>query len=501
MEATIEKPASTATFFGHPVGLFVLFFTEMWERFSYYGMRAILLLFLIDNVRGGMGLNETEGAAIYGIYTASVYLLSLPGGWIADNILGQRKSIWYGGWIIMLGHIILAIPAGPGLFYAGLCTVAMGTGLLKPNISSVVGELYPEGGARKDSAFSIFYMGINLGSLLGISIVGFLGQRVGWHYGFGAAAVAMALGLVTFRLFGQRYLGNYGNYIAQPATNDGKSSGNNRSLLAFVVIIAVLLTALQLTGLLDMTTAQGLARAMGAIISLIAVGYFVYILSAGGLDLVEKKRVVVLFAFFLASALFWAGNEQQGSSLQIFADRYTDLNLFGWEMPSSWFQNLNPAFILIFSPVLAALWIFLANRKIDFPVPAKFATSLILLGLAYVIMVIASKLALTGPRTSPLYLSFTYLFFTLGELFLSPVGLSAFSKLAPKRYTSQLMGIWFVGTSLGNLIAGLFAGGFDEKNVQQMPQMFQSVAYFGLGAGVLMLLFVKPLKKWMGGIQ
>lgn len=501
MEATIEKPASTATFFGHPVGLFVLFFTEMWERFSYYGMRAILLLFLIDTVRGGMGLNETEGAAIYGIYTASVYLLSLPGGWIADNILGQRKSIWYGGWIIMLGHIILAIPSRPGLFYAGLCTVAMGTGLLKPNISSVVGELYPEGGARKDSAFSIFYMGINLGSLLGISIVGFLGQRVGWHYGFGAAAVAMALGLVTFRLFGQRYLGDYGNYTAQPATNDGKSLGNNRSLLAFVVIIAVVLTALQLTGLLDMTTAQGLAKAMGAIISLIAVGYFVYILSAGGLDPVEKKRVVVLFTFFLASALFWAGNEQQGSSLQIFADRYTDLNLFGWEMPSSWFQNLNPAFILIFSPVLAALWIFLANRKIDFPVPAKFATSLILLGLAYVIMVIASKLALTGPRTSPLYLSFTYLFFTLGELFLSPVGLSAFSKLAPKRYTSQLMGIWFVGTSLGNLIAGLFAGGFDEKNVQQMPQMFQSVAYFGLGAGLLMLLFVKPLKKWMGGIQ
>ncbi|GAB4020012.1 peptide MFS transporter [Spirosoma sp. KCTC 42546] len=499
MEATIEKPIDKTTLFGHPAGLFVLFFTEMWERFSYYGMRAILLLFLIDNVRGGLGLNETEGAAIYGIYTASVYLLSLPGGWIADTILGQRKSIWYGGLIIMLGHIILAIPSGPGLFYAGLCTVAMGTGLLKPNISSVVGELYPEGGARKDAAFSIFYMGINLGSLLGIFTVGYLGQRVGWHYGFGAAAVAMALGLVTFRLFGQRFLGEHGNYVVQPPTE--ASSTGNRSLLAFLAVIIVLLTTLQLTGVLDMTTAQGLARAMGTIISLIAVGYFVYILLAGGLDTVEKKRVVVLFVFFLASALFWAGNEQQGSSLQIFADRYTDLNLFGWQMPSSWFQNLNPAFILTFSPVLAMLWVFLANRKISYSVPAKFATSLILLGLAYVIMVIASKLALEGTRISPFYLSSTYLFFTLGELFLSPVGLSAFSKLAPKRYTSQLMGVWFVGTSLGNLIAGLFAGGFDEKNVSQMPSMFQSVAYFSLGFGFLLLLLAKPLRKWMGGIQ
>ncbi|GAB4034819.1 peptide MFS transporter [Spirosoma gilvum] len=500
MEAIIEKPKSTPSFFGHPIGLFVLFFTEMWERFSYYGMRAILMLFLIDKVQGGLGLSETEGAAIYGIYTASVYLLSLPGGWIADTLLGQRKSIWYGGIIIMLGHIILAVPAGSGIFYLGLCTVAMGTGLLKPNISSIVGELYPEGGARKDAAFSIFYMGINLGSLIGISVVGYLGQRVGWHYGFGAAAVAMALGLITFRTLGQRYLGDHGNYMA--ATNtDGQSSGNNRSLLAFVAFLIVVLATLQVTGVLDMTTAQGLAKAMGTIICLIAVSYFIYILVAGGLDAVEKKRVVVLFVFFMASALFWAGNEQQGSSLQIFADRYTDLNFFGWLMPSSWFQNLNPAFILIFSPVLASLWVFLANRKLNYTVPAKFATSLLLLGLAYVIMVIAAKLALTGGLISPIYLSFTYLFFTLGELFLSPVGLSAFSKLAPKRYTSQLMGLWFVGTSLGNLIAGLFAGGFDGENVQQMPSMFQSVAYFSLGFGVLLLLLAKPLKRWMGGVQ
>ncbi len=493
---TPAPPAKT----GHSTGLYVLFFTEMWERFSYYGMRAILLLFLIDNVRGGMGLSEIEGAAIYGLYTSSVYLLSLPGGWVADNILGQRKSIWYGGIVIMLGHIILAFPAGTALFYAGLATVAIGTGLLKPNISSIVGELYPEGGARRDAAFSIFYMGINLGSLLGITTVGYLGQKVGWHYGFGAAAVGMGLGLLVFRFYGQKHLGHLGNVPAHPEKAAAKSGGN-RPLIAFLFVLVSLLGTLQLTGLLDLTTATGLAKAMGTIISLIAVSYFLYILLAGGLTTVEKKRVVVLFIFFIAAALYWAGNEQQGSSLQIFAERYTDLNFFGWQVPSSWFQNFNPAFILSLSPVLATLWIFLANRRIDYAAPAKLATGLILLGLAYLIMVVAAKVALTGVRTSPLYLTFTYLFFTLGELFLSPVGLSAFSKLAPKRYTSQLMGLWFVGTAMGNLIAGLFAGGFDEKNVAQMPQLFQSVAYFGMGAGLLMLLFTKPLKRWMGGIS
>ncbi|MBO0935203.1 peptide MFS transporter [Fibrella sp. HMF5335] len=499
MTPTTTAPSTASV--GHPPGLYVLFFTEMWERFSYYGMRAILLAFLIDNVSGGMGLSVAEGAAIYGIYTSSVYLLSLPGGWIADNVLGQRKSIFLGGIVIMIGHIVLAVPGGTSLFYIGLLIVSLGTGLLKPNISTLVGELYPEGGARKDAAFSIFYMGINLGSLLGITIVGYLGQKVGWHYGFGAAAVGMGLGIITFRLAGQKYLSHLGNVPEAVVATTAKSTSNNGPILAFLAVMVVVLGALQLTGVIDLTTAQGLAKGMGTIISMIALGYFLFILLAGGLDTVEKKRVSVLFIFFLGAALYWAGNEQQGSSLQIFADRYTDLVFFGWQIPSSWFQNLNPAFILLFSPVLASLWIFLANRKINYPVPAKFATSLLLVGLAYVIMVIAAKIALTGTRTSPLFLTGTYLFFTLGELFLSPVGLSAFSKLAPKRYTSQLMGLWFVGSSLGNLVAGLFAGGFDEKNVSQMPVLFQNVALVLLGGGALLLLFVRPLKRWMGGIE
>jgi POT family proton-dependent oligopeptide transporter len=344
-------------------------------------------------------------------------------------------------------------------------------------------------------------MGINLGSLLGITIVGYLGQKVGWHYGFGAAAVGMGLGMITFRTLGQRYLSQYGNEPRKVETSEATTSGGSKTLIGFMGAVVAILVVLQLTGVLDLTTAQGLAQAMGAIISLTALGYFAYILLGGGLDKVETKRVAVLFIFFLAAAVYWAGNEQQGSSLQIFADRHTDLTFFGWQIPSSWFQNLNSGFILLFSPVLAGLWIFLANRNINYSVPAKMATSLLLLGMAYVVMIFASELAVTGTRTSPLYLVFTYLLFTLGELFLSPVGLSSFTKLAPKRYASQLMGIWFVGSSLGNLVAGLFAGGFDEENIAQMPSLFQSVAIFSLGAGVLMLLFVKPLRKWMGGIQ
>lgn len=501
MNVTATPPVTKT---GHPAGLYVLFFTEMWERFSYYGMRAILLLFLIDNVRGGMGLSEVEGAAIYGIYTSSVYLLSLPGGYIADNILGQRKSIWYGGLVIILGHIVLAFPGGVPLFYTGLAIVALGTGLLKPNISAIIGELYPEGGARRDAAFSIFYMGINLGSLLGITIVGYLGQKIGWHYGFGAAAVGMSLGMLTFRTLGQRHLGQYGNEPRKRVTTAESASSSrtgNRSLLTFLVSIGMILIVLQLTGKIDLTTAEGLAKGIGIVICLVAVGYFIYILVAGGLDTTEKKQVSVLFVFFIAAALFWAGFEQQGSSLQIFADRYTDLNFFGWQMPSSWFQNFNAAFILIFSPIMASLWIFLANRNIHIATPAKLAAGLILLGVGYLVMVVASRVALTGQITSPVFLTFTYLFHTLGELCLSPVGLSAFSKLSPKRYVSQLMGIWFVATSLGNLIAGLYAGKFNAQNVQQMPELFQSVVYFSLGFGFLLLLLSRPLKRWMGSIE
>lgn len=488
----------------HPRGLYVLFFAEMWERFSYYGMRAILLLFLLDNVRGGIGLDAAEGAAIYGLYTASVYLLSLPGGWLADNYLGQKKAIWYGGIIIMLGHIVLAVPGGNAIFFLGLVTVALGTGLLKPNISSVVGELYPEGGARRDAAFSIFYMGINLGSVLGITIVGYLGQKVNWHMGFGAAAIGMLIGLIVFHFGSRKYLKGLGEVPAvkiATAESEAKSGSDKKLGYGLVALLVVFLSVMQLTGTIDMTTAQGLAQGAGVIIVSVSLFYFLYILIAGGLTPVEKKRVLVLIVFFLAAAIFWSGFEQAGSSLQIFAERNTQRTFGGWEMPSSWFQNFNGTFILIFAPVMASLWIFLSSKGINPSTPVKFAIALLLVGAGFFIMEMASKVAVTGELASPLFLTFTYMVHTIGELCLSPVGLSTYTKLAPKRYVSQLMGIWFVAASLGNLIAGLFAGNFDEENVQQMPALFQQVTLFSMGFGLLLLIFWKPVKNWMGGIS
>ncbi|MDQ1087785.1 peptide MFS transporter [Siphonobacter sp. SORGH_AS_1065] len=488
---------SDKKFLGHPRGLFLLFIVEMWERFSYYGMRAILLLFLLDKTKGGMGLNEGEGGAIYGLYTFSVYLLSLPGGWLADNIFGQRKSIWYGGLAIMAGHVVLAFPASQTVFFAGLALVAIGTGLLKPNISSIVSELYPEGGAIRDAAFSIFYMGINMGSFLGITIVGYLGQKIGWHYGFGAAAIAMLLGLVAYRLFASTYLGEKGLYPKASIDTEEKTPVKT---LTWILIgsLFIFLVIMQVSGTFKWDSKQAVAASMGVLAIAVVMTYFLNMFFASGFDRVEQKRLAILFILFWGAVLFWAGFEQQGSSLQIFADRYSELP-FG--MPSSWFQNFNPFYILVFAPVVGGIWVFLEKRGLNPPLLIKFSIGLFLLALGYYIMVIGAKTALSGVKASAWILTFTYLFHTLGELCLSPVGLSAYTKLAPKKYLSQLMGIWFVAAALGNLFAGLFAGGFDEENIHQMPEMFMSIVWFCLVVGSIIFILQRPLKNWTGGIK
>jgi proton-dependent oligopeptide transporter, POT family len=488
----MSSPATT-----HPRGLYVLFFTEMWERFSYYGMRAILLLFLLDKTNGGFGLEEGEGGAIYGLYTFSAYLMALPGGWLADNYLGQRKAIWYGGIIIMLGHIVLAVPSGQPLFFFGLALVALGTGLLKPNVSSIVSELYPEGGARRDAAFSIFYIGINMGSFLGITIVGLLGQKVGWHYGFGAAAVAMFLGLVVYRFTAQKHLQDKGML---PQTNKNTTASEPIKPLTWILlaILVAFVIYCQMSGVFSWGSKKETATSMGVLSIAIIITYFANLLFCSGLTTIEMKRVGILFILFWGAVLFWAGFEQQGSSLQIFADRHSELP-FG--MPSSWFQDFNPVYILIFAPVLGALWIYLEKRNLNPPLLVKFAIGLFLLAIGYYIMVIGSTTATSGLKASAWVLTFTYLFHTVGELCLSPVGLSAYTKLAPKKYLSQLMGIWFVAAALGNLFAGLFAGDFDEENVAQMPQLFMSIVTFCGVVGAIILLLQFPLKKWLGGIK
>ncbi|MDH3244649.1 MAG: peptide MFS transporter [Saprospiraceae bacterium] len=495
-------PTKTQGFFGHPSGLSTLFFTEMWERFSYYGMRAILVLFMTTpTAQEGMGLTTETSGAIYGLYTAGVYLLTLPGGWLADNIFGQRKAIWYGGILIMIGHLLLAIPGSTSIFFAGLAFVASGTGLLKPNISTIVGDLYPDRAARRDAGFSIFYMGINLGSLLGQTFVALLGEKVNWHLGFGLAAVGMLLGLIQYRLT-QKNLGDLG--IEPKAKMDREANGtksNPKLALGFLALLIAFLAALQLTGQINIFTAVGFASAVGVIIVAVTLLYFTYILTAGGLNTEEKKKVVVIFMLFVGAAVFWSGFEQAGSSLNLFARDYTNRFLFGWELPAGWLQNVNPAFIIILAPVFGALWVKLASQNMNPSTPVKFGFGLILMAMGFLVMYFAAQAVTDGGKTGMMALVLTYFLHSTGELTLSPVGLSATTKLAPRKYLGQMMGIWFVGAALGNLIAGLYAGNFDPSNVQQIPSLFLTVVWVGVGAGIIFLALSPWMKNWMGDIK
>ncbi len=489
-------------FLGHPKGLATLFFTEMWERMSYYGMRAILILFMTTEVaREGLGLDTATAGAVYGLYTASVYLLSLPGGWIADNIIGQRRAIWYGGILIMVGHVILAIPGNPAIFFTGLAFVAFGTGFLKPNISSIVGDLYPEGGARRDAGFSIFYMGINLGSLLGYLIIPYLGEKINWHLGFGFAAVGMLIGLIQYKLT-EKNLGEIG--ITAKAKESKESSSTRSSPLITVGILGIFLAsilALQYFSIIDLTSAVGIARATGILIVAITLTYFAYILLAGGLNPTEKKRVGIIFLLFIGAALFWSGFEQAGSSLNLFGRDYTNRIIFGWEMPTGWLQMVNPLMIILLAPLVGALWVKLAARNLNPAIPLKFAFGLLLLGAGFMVMVFAARIVTEGGKAGMFWLVFTYFLHSIGELTLSPVGLSATTKLAPRKYYSQMMGIWFVATALGNLFAGLFAGNFNPENVQEMPNLFLSVVMLSVGAGIVFMILSPFTKKWIGNIK
>lgn len=481
-------------FKNHPKGLQILFFTEMWERFSYYGMKAILFLFLVGSIESGaMGLDTKMAAAIYGMYTALVYLLALPGGWIADRILGQRNSIFIGGCIIAAGHFSMAIPNDVS-FFTGLILIVTGTGLLKPNVSAIVGELYPEGGAKRDAGFSIFYMGINIGAFVGPLICGFLGETIDWHLGFSAAGIGMVLGLIQYKM-GLKHLGDIGLPKVQSDIELKKEKNNLYKGLAALIGIFILFFALHNTGVLNITII-GVTEITGVLIVSIAVLYFAYIFFFGGLDLDEKKRVVVIFLLFIGAAMFWSGFEQAGSSMNLFAKELTDRNIMGLEMPASWLQSVNPLFIVIFAPIIGSLWVYLNNRQPS--IPAKFGMGLLLLGTGFVVMAWAATYTADGYLVSPAWLVVTYFFHTIGELCLSPVGLSSVTKLSPKRYVGQMMGIWFMGSALGNLVAGLLAGQFETL---PLPELFSSIFIFAAGVGLLFLLFTIPIKKLIGNIK
>lgn len=476
----------------HPVGLYTLFFTEMWERLSYYGMRALLVLFMVDSVRGGMGLTDKTAASIYGLYTSAVYLAALPGGWFADRFLGAQRAVWYGGIIIAAGHFVLAIPKTE-TFFIGLILVVIGTGMLKPNVSAMVGELYPEGGARRDAGFSVFYMGINLGAFIGPFICGTLGEKLNWHYGFGAAGVGMVLGLIQYRWLKP----NLGKAGLRPG-NAGQTSNAQKIVAVSSVVALVLIVAL---GVARVIRFNPIAMAQGttAVLVGIAVVFFGGVFLFGRLDKVEKQRVAVIVILCAVAILFFAGLEQAGSSFNLFADRYTQRK-FGYEIPTTWFQALSPIFVILLAPVMGALWVNLGRRNLNPSTPLKFGYGLILIGLGFLILAGASVFVARGQKVLPIWLVMTYLFHTFGELCVSPVGLSSMTKLAPKRFVGQMMGAWFLATSLGSLIAGRIAGEFDPNAVGQMPARFLQMVILPVAVAVVVIALARPIRKMMAGV-
>jgi len=450
VSATTTK-SGPAAWFGHPGGLSTLFFTEMWERFSYYGMRAFLILYMTAPVvAGGLGLDVRHAGSVYGTYTSSAWAAAIFGGFIADRWLGQYRSVLYGGVIIALGHFTLAFKAVPA-FYAGLSLIVIGTGLLKPNVSTIVGGLYEQGDARRDAGFSIFYMGINLGAALGPLIAGWLAQKVDWHLGFACAGVGMTLGLVQYVVGRQRL-----------APSLERLSQRTRPA--------------PMVGSAPPTAAGGVL----------------------GFTAVEWKRIAAMFVFFVFAAIFWGAYEQAGSTLNLFGDRYTRLSVLGFGFPSSWYVAVQAILVICLAPVFAWLWIRLGKREPSSP--AKFAWGLFFAGMSFLLLVPIGAHAQSGPdiRVSPFWLVACYFVQELGEMSLSPVGLSVFTKLAPVRIVGMMLGVWFLANAAGNKLSGWTAGFFTSM---PLSQLFGSIAAVCLGAAAIQLVLIKPVRTLMGGVH
>ena len=512
--ATVTAPSSDPVpdvrdtrFFGHPRGLSTLFFTEMWERFSYYGMRALLILFMTSPIAaGGLGFGTAKAGPIYALYVSSVYLLSLPGGWVADRVLGLRRTVFLGGVIIMSGHICLAVPS-MATFYLGLVLIATGTGLLKPNVSVLVGKLYAPEDVRRDAGFSIFYIGINTGALIAPLITGWLAQgdtfkrmlasagiapETSWHWGFGAAAVGMFCGLVQYTL-GGKHLSPDGLRPVRPDDPAAAAKLDHQLRRVGIAALGVLLVgaALVLTGAVT-PDPEAISRSFKWVLIVITLGFFAWLFLLGKWTRRERKHLVVIALLFGAATVFWMAYEQAGSTLSLFAGRNTNNVAFGQGFPASWYQSLPPLFVVLFAPLFAALWVRLGNRNPSSP--AKFAVALTLLAIGFAVMIGAASVAATGVRVSPMWLVVSYLFQTLGELCLSPVGLSAMTRLAPARIAGLVMGVWFLALAVGSYLAGMASSVYETM---PLTRLFTMVTATALATALVLVFMIKPIQRML----
>lgn len=485
--------------FGHPIGLYVLFFTEMWERFSYYGMRGLLVLYMTASAVGedsGLGWTSKEALALYGWYTMLVYVASIPGGLIADKLLGQKRSVLVGAIILCMGHGILAIDA-VWAFYTGLGLIIAGVGMLKPNISTMVGGLYKEGDIRRDKGFSIFYIGINLGSLLATMTVGFVVAAYGWHAGFGLAGIAMVLGLIIY-IWGQKYLTHVGNLVTETNESDSNSASlgqllGNLPKSQNQLVITLGLLAASIYGWYQLDWAYGLLFIFLTVIAAILMMIYKDLTSSE-----DRDKFLVLLLSFIMVIIFWGAFEQAGGLMNLYTDTKTDKVLFGIELPTILFQSLNAGFIILFATGVANIW---ARRKLKNKEASslfKMATGIIIMGFGFVFMVFAAMEFDRNGSSSMIWLVLAYLFHTLGELCISPVALSFITKLAPVKYASLMMGVYFAATGLGNKVAGIVGESASEYGEYTI---FLGITGFTVIVGLLFILLLKPLKRLTHGVE
>lgn len=505
-------------FMGHPKPLFPLSLTEVWERFSFYGIRPLLVLFMTATLlKGGLGLSKEEASAIAGIFGGCIYLAALPGGWIADNYLGQKKAIFVGSVIIALGHLFIALSYFyPAMFFLGLALIVIGSGLFKTCASIMVGMLYKEDDPRRDSGFTIFYMGINLGAFISPLVTGSLQAKYGWHLGFGAGGLGMLIALLIFAFKAIPDLEEFNAKVGMSEDWDKPIKENKnagRIILAMAVII-IGFAFLALGGFIPLNPIS-IAKNMVTVILWCAGLYFIYLFFFRSLNQDEKKNLIVFVILFFAAAIFWSVFEQQYTTYNFFADKLTDRIAFNQEIPTVWFQSINALFIIILAPVVSVIWIALAKRKAEFSSLTKFSLGLIGAGLGFAVMAFATQSLIDtnggiesaqkaielgqGVLVSPWWLIVSMLFLTIGELCLSPVGLSIMTKIAPNLIKSQVMGLWFVSISLGNVMAGILGGHANEENLSDLSSLFSQCIWILFAAAIVLFIlnqtFIKKLGK------